>query len=338
MDVALGFDTSCYTTSVAAVDETGTVVAFQRMLLPVRSGQRGLRQSEAVFAHVRQLPLLASRVAEALGTAGICAVAASCAPREGSDSYMPVFTVGEGHGRATASLLRVPFYPVTHQQGHIAAGQLGNAEMDSRFVALHLSGGTTDLLLCEHGALTLLGATLDLNAGQLVDRIGVAMGLPFPAGPKLEALALNNLLQTEALLPASLTRGDLDCHLSGAETQCLRWIAAETYPRERIAAEAFDLLARTVARMITAACKHTGARQALAVGGVASSTLLRKLIADRMSRLNRTLDLRFGKPEYSADNAAGVAWLGMRRYLAERKTGDGAGVTEARQPGGDPTP
>ena len=317
MDVAIGFDTSCYTTSVAAVDANGKVIAFQRMLLPVQSGQRGLRQSEAVFAHVRQMPALAKQMEQQLAGADIVAVAASSAPSEDEASYMPVFTVGAGYAATLGSLLKVPCYYFSHQQGHIAAGQLYNPSMDERYIALHLSGGTTELVLSDHSKLTLLGGSLDLHAGQLIDRVGVAMGLGFPAGPALERLAMANTAPTMAAIPANLARDDLDCHFSGAETRCQQWIAEGKMDRELIAAEVFDLLARTVARMIAAACRQTDTKQALVVGGVASSTLLRQLLIMRLHKLGSNVEVRFGKPEYSADNAAGIAWLGMMRYLAE---------------------
>jgi len=317
MDVAIGFDTSCYTTSVAAVDANGNVIAFQRLLLPVKSGQRGLRQSEAVFVHIRQMPGLVELMRSEMADATIVVASASTKPREGENSYMPVFTVGEGHARTLAGALNIPFYPFTHQQGHIAAGQLGNPPIGERFVALHLSGGTTELVLSEAGQLTLLGGSLDLHAGQLIDRVGVAMGLPFPAGPTLEKLAMANDEPVMAAIPASLAHADLDCHLSGAETRCQQWIEKGEMHQELIAAEVFDLLARTVARMLTAACKETDTHCALVVGGVASSVLVRQLVVKRLEKMGCRIDLRFGKPEYSGDNAAGIAWLGMKRYLTD---------------------
>ena len=319
MDVAIGFDTSCYTTSVAAVDAGGRVIAFQRMLLPVQSGQRGLRQSEAVFAHIRQLPRLLGAFGDQLKTAQAkpVTVAASVTPTDLPDSYMPVFTVGESHARTLATVLDVPFWGVSHQQGHIAAGQLEQPPLSDRFLALHLSGGTTEMMLWDQGILSPLGGTLDLNAGQLIDRVGVALALPFPAGPSLEGLALRYPKPAEALIPANLANDDLNCHLSGAETRCQSWIAAGSMTGEAIAAEVFDLLARTVARMIAAGARKTGATQALLVGGVASSGLLRRKLAQRMEKLGERVELRFGKPEYSADNAAGVAWLGMNKLATQ---------------------
>ena len=316
MRVTLGFDTSCYTTSAAAVGETGEVLAASRLLLPVAGGQRGLRQSEAVFAHVRQMPLVMDglRLPE---NARIVALCASAAPRDEQGSYMPVFTVGLGHARVLADALGVPLYQTSHQQGHIAAGLIGNPTPKADFIALHLSGGTTELLHCRDGGLRLIGGSMDLHAGQMVDRVGVALGLNFPAGPALEKLAMACAEPTEALLPVSMEKDGLHCHLSGAETQAQRLIGR--YTPERVAAEVFDLLARTVARLLAAACKECHVSEALVVGGVASSTLLRDLLAKRLQKQRTPVHLLFGQPQYSADNAAGVASIGMQRYLSENR-------------------
>ncbi len=321
MEAVLGFDTSCYTTSAALVDLGGQVLASHRMLLPVESGQRGLRQSEAVFIHVRQLP----KVMDALQSylippVKIVALAATSSPRQGEDSYMPVFTVGLGQAQVLSAALRVPCYRFSHQQGHIAAGQVEGQTMAGPFVALHLSGGTTEMLLCSNGVLTSLGGTLDLHAGQLIDRVGVALGLAFPAGPALEKLALRANNPPLSLLPANLEQADLCCHFSGGETRALRWIAAKTMLPEQIALEVFDWLARTVTRMLTAGCKAAGVSQALVVGGVASSTLLREMVTKRLSETDHSVTLTSGKPEYSADNAVGIAYLGAQQYAKDNTT------------------
>ena len=320
MRVTLGFDTSCYTTSAAAVNEQGDVVAFSRMLLPVKQGERGLRQSEAVFAHVRQMPLVMSGLKEQLEgqQAEVVAVCASAAPRDEEDSYMPVFTVGLGHAKVLADVLGVPLYETSHQQGHVAAGLIGNKQPEEPFVALHLSGGTTELLACENSRLTLLGGCADLHAGQVVDRVGVAMGLPFPAGPHLEKLAMSYEGAVESLLPVSMEKEGLTCHLSGVETRAQQWIKEGKMSHEQIAAEVFDVLARTVARLLTGACQKANAKQALVVGGVASSTLLREQLKRRLAKQRRNIEVLFGQPQFSADNAAGVAAIGIKKYLEQR--------------------
>jgi N6-L-threonylcarbamoyladenine synthase len=296
----------------------GRILCSERTLLPVENGKRGLRQSEAVFAHVRQLPKAMEKLEARGKDRRICAVAVSAGPRDGRESYMPVFLVGLGFARAMASAFSIPCYTFSHQQGHIAAGQIGNAAMGGIFVALHLSGGTTEMMLCNQGALHPLGGTLDLYAGQLVDRVGVALGLPFPAGPALEKLAAGCKETSEALLPASLVDDDLHCHLSGAETKCLKWIESGELSPERIALEVFDFLARVVVRLLAAGCRKGQVQQALVVGGVAASSLLRRLMAERMAKraMGNEIQVVFGSPEYSADNAAGIAWLGARRHCA----------------------
>jgi len=317
MRVTLGFDTSCYTTSAAAVNEHGEVVAASRMLLPVEQGQRGLRQSEAVFAHVRQMPLVTDELKKQLAhqDVQIAAVCASASPRDEEDSYMPVFTVGLGHARVLANVLNVPLFETSHQQGHIAAGLIGNAAVNGPFAALHLSGGTTELLECRDGKLTLMGGSADLHAGQLVDRVGVALGLHFPAGPALEKLAMAFDGTVENLLPVSMEKDGLTCHLSGVETRAQQWIKEGRMSPEKIAAEVFDVLARTVARLLSGACEKAGVHQALVVGGVASSTLLRAEIIRRLNKQRKPVKVLFGQPQYSADNAAGVAAIGMQKLL-----------------------
>ena len=322
MRVTLGFDTSCYTTSAAAVNENGEVIAFSRLLLPVEQGQRGLRQSEAVFAHVRQMPMVMDGMREALQNTQIVAVCASSKPRDEENSYMPVFTVGLGHARVMADALDVPLFETSHQQGHVAAGLIGTQMPDEPFVALHLSGGTTEMLYCSGEKLTLLGGSADLHAGQLVDRIGVALGLGFPAGPALEKLAIEYEGQRESLLPVSMEKDGLNCHLSGVETKAQQWIREGKMSPEQIAAEVFDLLARTVARLLAAACEKTDCRCALVVGGVASSTLLRQQLVKRLNKQRKRIAVYFGEPKYSADNAAGVAAIGMKKYLAEQAGGE----------------
>ena len=249
--VVLGFDTSCYTTSVAAVDLAGNPVVSCRKLLPVAMGERGLRQSDALFIHVRQLPGLVEELAEQIRGREIVAVCASTKPREDENSYMPVFQAGDAQARGVAALLGVPCFASNHQRGHIEAALVGTGIPEGPLLAAHLSGGTTELVQYDGEHVTLIGGSHDLHAGQVVDRTGVALGLAFPAGPHLEELARRGASQ--ARLPVSMEDGGLYCHLSGAETQIQRWIQREALPPEDIAREVYDLLARTVARMVVAA-------------------------------------------------------------------------------------
>ena len=306
----LGLDTSNYRTSAALVDEDGTVLMNYRKLLPVPSGERGLRQNEAVFAHLRQLNEAADTLREAAkGT--IAAVAASLSPRDGSESYMPVFMAGASFGRLTAAALGVPFIGTTHQRGHLAAAKSGT-ELDraENYLALHLSGGTTDLLEVHGAGIAQIGGSLDLHAGQLVDRAGVAMGLGFPAGSELEMLALQG--NSRGLLGCSMSDGDLTCHFSGAESQVQRWIKEGKVNREDTAREIYDVLARSTARMLAAGAEKTGLDSALVTGGVASSPLFRLMLVQRITARRSSLKIVFGQPEMSGDNAVGVALIGLK--------------------------
>lgn len=321
-EVVIGLDTSCYTTSAAAVTVDGRVVASCRKLLPVAAGERGLRQSEAVFSHVRQLPAVLEELSRSLTDCRVAAVCASARPRDDEASYMPVFHVGDAQARGLAAVLGVPCFASTHQRGHIAAAMIDSGVTPGDLLALHLSGGTTELLALSGDRLTLLGGTLDLHAGQLVDRAGVALGLPFPAGPSLEELARRG--RSEARLPASMEDGDLRCHFSGAETQVRRWMERQTLPPEDIAREIYDLLARTVARLLAAGAARAGVRQALVAGGVASSALFRAMLIPRVRQRDRGLIVHFGKPEYSGDNAVGAALIGAQKFREGRLVPDNA--------------
>ncbi len=302
----LGIDTSCYTTS-GAISSGGEIIRFARKLLPVGHGKRGLRQSEAVFQHIKQIPEVVSDLFSV--PVAVDAVCVSSRPRDGEESYMPVFETGYSFACALASSMRIPLITTTHQRGHLRAALIGSGLTRKDYLAVHLSGGTTDVLAVREEQIELLGTSLDLHAGQLVDRIGVRMGLPFPCGSELEKLAV--LAENrQALIPVSATDGN--CHLSGAEASLHRMLDAGM-PFPETAFQLYSLLARTVLRMLETAGANTGLRDALIMGGVASSALLRALIHDRINKRRIPMSVFFGNPAYSTDNAAGVALIGEEK-------------------------
>lgn len=316
MKVFVGIDTSAYTTSVAVVDQGSRVLKSVRRLLQVAPGERGLRQSEAVFAHVRQLPSALQEALEGINPGDIAALCASDRPVDREDSYMPVFQVGSGLAASVAATLKVPCYYATHQQGHLAAALIGMPPFAGKFLALHLSGGTTDLLLVtENEVIIPLARSRDLHAGQLVDRIGVVLGLPFPAGPALEGLAVRG--KASGRYPVAVE--GMDIHLSGAEAQALRDLEAQALKPQDVAAEVFDLLCRSTLRMLAAAAEQHGCGDVLVFGGVASASLLRENMQRRVEARRLPLRLRFGKQQYSGDNAAGIAMIGARRYSEKKQ-------------------
>ncbi len=308
-----GIDTSCYTTSVACVNATG-IVYDKRTVLSVRLGERGLRQSEALFQHIRNMDLLLPNMLRELDAQSVSAIAVSSRPRPDDRSYMPVFLAGQSFGRVAAAALKVPLYRFSHQEGHVRAALHGNETLSLHpFIALHLSGGTTEILLVRPGArFKLVGGTSDLHAGQFVDRVGVALGLKFPAGPGLEKIA-KNVKTTDADITLPVSVNGLSCSFSGAETAAQRLICSGC-ASEVIAAAVYDCLARTVYKLIDNAAEATGVGEFLIGGGVASSALLRSTIEYRQLKRAKAFRINYAQPELSGDNAVGAAFLAKEAF------------------------
>lgn len=311
----IGIDTSNYTTSVAVASHDGEILANLKAPLPVREGERGLRQSDAVFAHTKNLPRLLNRLGEIIEEMTPVAVAYSCRPRDAEDSYMPCFLSGAVAAHAIAASLHVPIFTCSHQSGHVRAAMYGakaeEALLEREFGAFHVSGGTTEALLvssCKTDFhVKLIGGTADLHAGQAVDRIGVKMGLPFPCGPHLEALALEN--KSPVPKPRISVKGTT-CHLSGLENLALK-LLDETGDKPLVAAFVLRFISDTLFAMATALRAEHPDLPLLFGGGVMSNRII---AADLTSRLGG--EVYFSAPQFSADNAAGVALLCREKFLA----------------------
>ena len=299
----LGIDTSCYTTSVAAALAEGTPVQY-RKLLEVPLGKRGLQQSEGVFQHLQQLPGLLAPVFSAYGAP--LGIAVSSRPRPVEGSYMPVFTVGERFAEVLSASHGVPLMRTSHQEGHIMAGlhDAMPALTEERFLAVHLSGGTSEIVAvdCHAGGMniTLLGGTQDLHAGQMVDRVAVALGLPFPGGPALEALATTCTTKPH---PLPVAVQGMQCSFSGPESEAQRRIAAGVAPAE-VALALFVCITRTLQQLIGTAAQHAGLTHVLLAGGVAANKQVRTTLAVE------NVTLHYASLALSGDNAVGVALLG----------------------------
>lgn len=299
----LGFDTSCYTTSVACCSSEG-VLFDARKLLSVAGGERGLRQSEGLYQHIRQLPDLTEQLFAAIPAGSVKGIGCSFAPTAAEDSYMPVFLAGIQTARALSAALGVPLFKLNHQAGHIRAALIGNEALLSQtsFYALHLSGGTTDLLnvvRTPEGDILVekIGCSEDLHAGQMMDRVGVALGCSFPAGPELEKMAVK--AAEKAVKVPSSVRGT-SCSLSGPESSLQRLIGKA--PENEIAYGAYDVLARTIAKMFRNAFAAYGEKPVLMCGGVSSSDLFRTMLRERSEAR-----LYWGENRLSSDNAVGIA-------------------------------
>lgn len=300
----IGIDTSNYTTSIAWYDGFAGVNCSK--LLPVKVGELGLRQSDAVFAHTKSLPELSGRLFSDIQTENIGAVGVSTRPRAVEGSYMPCFMVGYSHAKLLSDVLGVPLITVSHQQGHIAASlwSAGRLElMDQPHLAWHLSGGTTELLLVEpdgrNVVCTKLGGTTDISAGQLIDRTGQLLGLPFPSGKHLDHLSTQ--AEQDELFRVKC---DGCCFsLSGVQNKVQQFHEKHAAPAET-AAYALRCVAGAVFRATEQALAQYPDLPVVFSGGVASNSMLRAIM--------RPLNPVFAQPQYSTDNAMGVAVLTQR--------------------------
>lgn len=302
-----GFDTSNYTTSIASIDDSGRFNNI-RSILPVKQGERGIRQSEGLFLHTKNIGILYEQLN--IDFKNTAAVGVSVKPRNVEGSYMPVFLAGEAFARGVSHSLNLPLYEVSHQDGHIAAGIFsGNAEelLDGEFISVHLSGGTTEILKTKFNGTgfdnEIIGGTEDISAGQFIDRTGVYMGLSFPCGRELENIATGTLKSsiTGTLKLPVCERNGYIC-FSGVETKVKGMI--NEYSQELIARAVLENIGEALSRAITSAIKKTSLNRILIVGGVASNSILRECFNQKIKG-----KLFFASNELSTDNAVGVAWL-----------------------------
>ena len=300
----IGFDTSNYTTSVAYFDGVSGLNCSK--LLPVKQGELGLRQSDAVFAHIKGLPVLSGRLFSHISADSIRAVGVSTRPRAVDGSYMPCFMVGYTHAKMLADALHVPLFEFSHQQGHVAASlwSAGHLElMDEPHLAWHLSGGTTELLLVQpegkNVVCTKIGGTTDISAGQLSDRTGQLLQLPFPSGKHLDALSKEAVLKE--VFPVKCS--NMEFSLSGVQNKVQQFHAQHENNAET-AAYALRCVAKAVYLATEQALKAYPGLRVVFSGGVASNSMLREVIAP--------LNPIFSQPQFSTDNAMGVAVLAHR--------------------------
>ena len=304
--LTLGLDTSNYATSLAVFDtDAGEVVCDAKQFLPVRRGQLGLRQSDAVFHHTAALPALLEQLGKQADLTQSGAVGVSEKPRPVRGSYMPCFLAGVSAGQAFALGRGVPLVRTTHQQGHAAAALFaagGEALFRQKVLLFHISGGTTDLLLCDQvRRVELLGTSSDLYAGQAVDRLGVRLGFGFPAGAEVSRLAAEC---AEEIKPRSSVR-EMTCSLSGLENQCAALLDAGRSPAY-VCKYCLLCVADTVVRMTRAALARYPGLPVVCAGGVMSSEIIRDWVQRRLPAV------QFVPAQYASDNAIGVSILAAR--------------------------
>lgn len=321
-DFFLGIDTSNYKTSVAVVDGLGRTILDERKLIDVAKGERGIRQSEAVFQHTNNFPLLIKSINNFPEIKGnIKAVSVSSKPRPVQGSYMPVFNCGYSLGSSLSSVLGIPFYEFSHQEGHIEAVKFGSKlENSRRFIAFHFSGGTTEAVLAVRTSgsdknYQIVGGSRDISYGQLLDRVGVAMGISFPCGREMDKTASCFDVNSDFIKIPRINVKDGYINISGQETFCLR--AVENSDSDSLIHSLFKEITYSIKEMTIQLAKKYEVNDFIYAGGVASSRFIRE-------NLKLDYNICFGSPELSADNAVGIALLGRSRYGIETDNGNSA--------------
>ncbi len=303
MSIYLGIDTSNYTTSVATVGDKDRNI---RKIIDIKEGMRGIRQSDGVFVHLKELPELFEKFD--VDMTKVSAVGVSTRPRNVEGSYMPVFLAGESFARVIAKSLGVPLFTYSHQDGHIMAGILSSGSeelLTEPFLAVHMSGGTTEILECKyennHFTAKLIGGTKDISAGQLIDRVGVSLGMKFPAGAEMDRLSQEC---SEKAIPLKTAVKDGYINFSGMETKLLSM--KDEVEGSILAKSTLTFIGKSLAEAIN----FHKPQKVLFVGGVASNTLLREYFEKEIPA-----KLYFASRELSCDNAVGIAELTRRNFL-----------------------
>ncbi len=309
----LGFDTSAYTTSIAAVNENNDVIMDLRKMLVVKRGARGLRQQEAVFQHVNNLPLLIEQASREIDFKSVASITVSTKPRSIKDSYMPVFKVGEGHAYSLSKVLDVDYNTISHQDGHIGAVYVDDNIKEKElktFLTLHISGGTTELLKVEDKdegyEIDIIGGTKDISAGQLIDRVGVKMGLDFPSGKQIDKLSQSG----DILKGCPISTNDTWLNFSGTETYFERIIQKGNISRNTIAKSLLYSIAFSLESILLAALGKYNTVNLVITGGVSANRYIREVLKSICTKSE--YKIYFPSIRYCTDNAVGAAYIGSK--------------------------
>ena len=317
-NIIIGIDTSCYTTSIAAISLDKSIILNEKIMLNVKENSNGLRQSEGVFQHISNLGEISEKLNLLHSNYNIVGVCVSKKPRPIENSYMPVFTVGYNFGKFMSNSLNCQFYETTHQENHIEASLLNcNISNKNKFLSVHMSGGTTEILLLTKDTnsleynIEIVGGTKDISFGQLIDRTGVRLGYNFPAGKYIDKNAMNCNRKISSGLKTSVKEGYMN--LSGLENQINKIMELED--NEYVSKLVLDSVVKNLYKSLTYISKLYNINEVVFCGGVAASEYVKINLTSKLKREN--IYSYFTKPEYSTDNACGCAIIGVDKYEAE---------------------
>ena len=313
-NIVIGIDTSCYTTSIAAISLNKEIIFNEKIMLNVDTNSKGLRQSEAVFKHVSNIGQISENIAEKLRNYNIVGVCASEKPRPIKGSYMPVFTVGLNIGKLLSSTHNCPFFKTSHQENHIESSLLGKNLLDkNRFIAVHMSGGTTEIVLVNKGKcgkyeFEIIGGTKDVSFGQLIDRLGVKLSYNFPCGKYIDKNALEYEKTIENGLKTSVKEGYMN--LSGIENQLDKIMSNQKeIDKSFLSKLLMDAIIRNMFKSLSYLCEKHGVYEVVFAGGVSASKYISKNLTQKLKKYN--VKAYFTESHLATDNAVGCALIGI---------------------------
>lgn len=314
--IIIGIDTSCYTTSIAAITLNREIVFNEKIMLNVKNGERGLRQSDAVFQHIKNFGEISERLKKHIHKKGykVEMICASAKPRDVEVSYMPVFEVGKNFAKTMAAIFDCEMLETTHQENHIAASLYGCDKEDlERFISVHMSGGTMEILLTEKGdkgyKTEIVGGTKDISFGQLIDRVGVKMGYDFPAGKYVDENALLCKEEVASGLKTSVKDGYMN--ISGLENQVYKLM--EEKDKYYVSKAVMNAAIKSLEKALRFVCDKYSIEDVVFVGGVASSKYISEKLSKKLQRNN--INSFFTDGAYSSDNACGCAIIGLDNFV-----------------------
>ncbi|MFR0018468.1 MAG: O-sialoglycoprotein endopeptidase [Paraclostridium sp.] len=314
-NIIIGLDTSCYTTSIAAISLEKSIVFNKKIMLKVKKDSKGLRQSEMVFQHVNNLGEISEELKNIMNGYNICAICASEKPRPINDSYMPAFTVGYNFAKLFSSMNNINLYSTTHQENHIEASLYEKKLRSNKFISVHMSGGTTEILLVEKhndvSNIRIIGGSKDISFGQLIDRLGVQLGYEFPCGKYIDKNALECNQNIDVGIKTSVKDGYMN--LSGIENQITK--LKNDFDEKYISKALMDSIVRSLYKALRFLCKEYDISEVVFAGGVASSKYIKEELSQKLYK-DKVISF-FTKPEYSTDNALGCALIGLNKFIGE---------------------
>ncbi|MEJ8553689.1 O-sialoglycoprotein endopeptidase [Tepidibacter sp. Z1-5] len=312
--IILGIDTSCYTTSIAAINLDKEIIINKKKMLKVKHGNRGLRQSDAFFQHTNNLGDMFGDLKSSIKDYDIVGVCVSSRPRSIEGSYMPVFSCGYKFAKTISAILNSKLYETSHQECHIEAAFYDTNMDKDRFLCIHMSGGTTEILLVNRNLdgydIEIVGATKDISAGQLIDRVGVKLGYEFPCGKYLDQNALKCDADVQYL---KLSSREGYINFSGVENQIFSMI--DDYSKEYISKVTLNSILDSIYKSVLYLSDKYNIKDVLFVGGVSSSEYISSNMINKLN--NYKINAFFTKPSFAKDNAIGTGIIGVNRFLSE---------------------